>query len=140
MIKSYFGWFLLRSSIIYNNEAISILLIEKGVKINSAYEKGLTLLMHASYRSSTAVVEKLIKNGASIDAQSDRGTTALILAIQGKNHGAMQLLIKRGADVDLKNRKGKCAYDYRRLSENASLINLLENESSWNTLNKVVTN
>lgn len=80
-----------------------------GVDINTKYEDGMSLLMHASLNShsnsSLEIVQFLLDNGANVNLQDDKGDTAFLYASTyskcSSHVDTMKLLLKHGAKVDI---------------------------------------
>ena len=93
-------------------------LIEVGVDINEAGEKGRTLLMDAAYKGHVQVVHKLIRAGASVTAISTcrfwlvaAGSTALHFAANSNSIECGVLLVEAGADMTTRNKDSKSPLD-----------------------------
>jgi ankyrin repeat protein len=105
-------------------------LIERGVNINFANERGITPLHKAVFISDKAMVESLLEYKPNVDLQTKDGrNTPLMLAAEKGNANILKLLLDNGANKKLKNRKGNTALDVakdnkcRALLENHDTIN-----------------
>lgn len=94
----------------FDNEGVMAALLERGVNVNAANNKGMRPLHYAAQYWS-GIVKELLAAGAEIDAQDNEGNTALIYACDSGNEKLARLLVRKGADFNIKNNDGKSAVD-----------------------------
>ncbi|HEY3453112.1 MAG TPA: ankyrin repeat domain-containing protein [Bryobacteraceae bacterium] len=81
--------------------------VDRGIDINSADERGNTLLMQAAVYSNRSLMEFLLTHGANPRAANDAGHTALMRAIPDLDK--IKLLVEHGADVNAATAQGDTA-------------------------------
>ena len=86
-----------------NIERIITLLLDKGADPNNVKNKNLTLLMEASIRGRTGVVEQLLAKIKHIDETDGSGNTALMHAVESRRTEVVNLLLSDGANPNVKN-------------------------------------
>ena len=90
-------------SIIYEQDEIAKLLIEKGADLNrKEKESGATPLILSILYKRYEISEILIEKGANVNIKDNSGFTALIHAIQREKTDLSKILIKRKSDVNTK--------------------------------------
>ncbi|MDG5767557.1 ankyrin repeat domain-containing protein [Balneolales bacterium ANBcel1] len=101
-------------------------MIEAGLPVNLADEKGNTLLMLAAYNGEEETVAMLIRNGADVDRRNDRGQTPLGgVAFKGYTDVA-ELLIRAGADLHADNGAGMKPVHFAAMFGRWEVMKLLE--------------
>ena len=94
------------------------LMLDAGLNVNLANEKGNTLLMLAAYNNSMDVAKLLLQRGACVDKRNDRNQTPLAGVCFKGYLDMAKLLIANGADVDAQVGMGltplNCAIIFRR--------------------------
>ncbi|MCQ2819792.1 MAG: ankyrin repeat domain-containing protein [archaeon] len=92
---------------------MSILLLNKGIKINSCDNNGYTPLMEIINKNLLYLIEIFIKYNVDVDAINFKdGNTALHYAMYNGNRDAIWLLLANGkAKIDIKNKNGESVYD-----------------------------
>ncbi|WP_456151161.1 ankyrin repeat domain-containing protein [Brachyspira hyodysenteriae] len=90
-------------SIIYKQDEIAKLLIEKGADLNKKEkESSATPLILSIIYECYEIAELLIEKGANVNIKDNSGFTALIHAIQREKTDLSKMLIKRKSDVNTK--------------------------------------
>ena len=90
-------------SIIYKQDEIAKILIEKGADLNrKEKESGATPLILSIIYEQDEIAEMLIEKGANVNIKDKAGFTALIHAIQREKIDISKMLIKRKSDVNTK--------------------------------------
>ena len=90
-------------SIIYKQDEIAKLLIEKGADLNKKEkESGATPLILSILYEQYEIAEILIKKGANVNIKDNSGFTALIHAIQREKTDLSKMLIEKKSDVNTK--------------------------------------
>jgi len=83
----------------------------KVTDLNTANEKGQTVLAYAVAEGNTEIVKEiLLVKGIELNAQDKDGNTALHLASINNKPGILSLLLSSGTDVDIQNHELKTAY------------------------------
>ena len=82
-------------------------MIQAGMPVNLADDKGNSLLMLATYHGHGETVRMLLANGADIDRGNDHGQTPLGGVAFKENLPLIQLLLTAGADINADNGGGK---------------------------------
>ncbi|MEI0485900.1 ankyrin repeat domain-containing protein [Brachyspira intermedia] len=90
-------------SIIYKQDEIAKLLIEKGADLNKKEkESGATPLILSIIYGQYEIAELLIEKGANVNIKDNSGFTALIHAIQREKTDLLKMLIEKKSDVNTK--------------------------------------
>jgi hypothetical protein len=84
-------------------------LISNGADVNVKNDKGVTMLMVASWRGQQKVVQVLLEKGADVNAKANNGVSALIIASEKGHREIVQTLLDKGADVNAKTNDGATA-------------------------------
>ena len=87
---------------------IEAFIAEKGIDAPVGWERK-TLLIHASERKQTEVVELIIEKGAKLNINDTYGETALMCAARDGHTEIVKLLLDNGADINIKSRYGRTA-------------------------------
>ena len=92
------------------------MLLEKGIDVNEAEEKGRTALHYAVKWNWSELriplAEKLVEAGANVNATDHEGNTPLMTASDRYDFlPQIEFLCSHGADISLKNKAGKTALD-----------------------------
>ena len=82
-------------------EVVAMLLVEPGVDVNQADNRGVTPIMIASAKGHAAVVSMLLASGIDVNLAMNTGVTSLLIASE-KGHAEVvsMLLAKQGVDVN----------------------------------------
>ncbi|NXU60840.1 ANKE1 protein, partial [Horornis vulcanius] len=103
-------------------------LLEKGADVNATDNFLWTPLHHACYNGHLDIVEVLVKAGAAVNAPAIGSATPLMRAIEACRLDMVYFLITAGADVQATNSNGKSVLDLAQVFEDATIIELLENQ------------
>lgn len=103
---------ILYPAIQYGFKKTCLLLIQRGIDVNSQRSDGQTALHWAVLHENREIIELLINNGADVNVQDKRGRTPLHLAIDCYDIDTCYLLIQMGARVDIKDSDGKTPLQY----------------------------
>jgi ankyrin repeat protein len=99
-------------------------LVDHGADLNGESKYG-TPIMAAAIKGNTDIVKLLLSQGADLNKTDSNGTTALLYSSIFSLNEIADLLLKGGADPKLKDNKGNTALDYAILTQNETLIKLL---------------
>ncbi|BBB32710.1 conserved hypothetical protein [Thermotomaculum hydrothermale] len=88
-------------------EKIALLLVDKGIDINSKTEDRSNYLMQASWAGMESLIKKLIKKGIDVNYTIPDGFTALMVASKNGHFNIVKLLLEHGANPNLKVKKGE---------------------------------
>ncbi|MBN1698590.1 MAG: ankyrin repeat domain-containing protein [Spirochaetales bacterium] len=116
---------LLVSAAAYDDRDTIIMLLQKGVSVDSVDEGGKTALHAAARIGNTGLVKFLLNNGACPDSRDYNGETPLMDAVYGRKAEAIRLLLAYGADPGLRNKAGMTAFDLAVSEKNTELIGIL---------------
>lgn len=75
------------------------MLVKAGADVKKS-TRGVTALMKAVEKGTTATVELIIEKGADVNKSGDNGLTPLMIAIERGNMDAFILLLRSGADIN----------------------------------------
>lgn len=90
-----------------NQTEIVSYFLTKGVDANKADNGGNTpLMIAASSRETTAVLEQLLPIVKNINSQNKKGESALTIAVKSGTPNAVELLLNKGADVNIIDKEG----------------------------------
>ncbi|XP_053830756.1 ankyrin repeat and EF-hand domain-containing protein 1 isoform X2 [Vidua macroura] len=103
-------------------------LLEKGADVNATDNFLWTPLHHACYNGHLDIAEVLVKAGAAVNAPAIGDATPLMRAIEACRLDMVYFLITAGADVQAINSNGKSILDLAQVFEDATIIELLENQ------------
>jgi ankyrin repeat protein len=99
-------------------------LVQHGADLNGESKYG-TPVMAAAIKGNSDIVRLLLSQGADLNKTDSNGTTALLYASIFSLNEIADLLLKGGANPKLKDSKGNTALDYAILTQNETLIKLL---------------
>jgi ankyrin repeat protein len=99
-------------------------LVHNGSDLNGESKYG-TPIMAATIKGNTDIVRLLLSQGADLNKTDSNGTTALLYSSIFSLNEIAELLLKGGAEPKLKDNKGNTALDYAILTQNETLIKLL---------------
>ena len=108
----------------HGNIETATYLVNHGADLNGESKYG-TPLMAAAIKGNAEIVRLLLSQGADLNKSDSNGTTALLYASIFSLNEIAELLLKGGADSKLKDIKGNTALDYAILTQNETLIKLL---------------
>ncbi len=101
-------------------------MLQAGMPVNLADEKGNTLLMLASYYGEAGTVRMLLDFGADPDRRNDRGQSPLGgVAFKGYTEVA-ELLVEAGADIHADNGAGMKPVHFAAMFGRFDIVRLLE--------------
>jgi ankyrin repeat protein len=86
------------------HEAVVLLLLQKGAKVNAKCRDGRTPLFEAVVRGNEEIVRLLLDKGADIEANSRGLQTPLHCAATSGNEEVVRLLLEKGANIKAVNR------------------------------------
>ncbi|MCH8569102.1 MAG: ankyrin repeat domain-containing protein [Balneolales bacterium] len=110
-------------------------MLEAGMPVNLADEKGNTLLMLATYNENPETTQLLLEFGADVDRRNDRGQTPLGgMAFKG-NARIARMLIDAGADLQANNGAGMTPLHYARMFGRTEVAELLETSGAHYRVN-----
>lgn len=121
---SAYGTPLLFASITGNFDG-AMMLLDRGVNVNTVRTDGLTALMMASNVGVTPLVDELLKRKADFKVQDDSGATALSLAARCGSVDVANLLIGAGADVNAADLDGVTPLMEASIKGNTDMVKLL---------------
>lgn len=104
-------------------EAVQVLL-DKGVKIDVSFEKGLPLLHRAAIKGHTRIIKLLLKYGADPDIRDQSGRTAYTCAALGGQNSVLAFLQAHHIDINAVDQDNRTAL--HALAADA------KNPSKWN--------
>ncbi|KAJ5964750.1 uncharacterized protein N7479_004626 [Penicillium vulpinum] len=90
----------------YGNKEIVQFLLEKGADANNIEYSGMTPLMHAILRK-TSAIQVLLSWGVELELKGEQGPTALHCAATSGEAEVIQLLVEAGADINTKDNDGQ---------------------------------
>jgi ankyrin repeat protein len=111
-------------------------MLDAGMPVNLADEKGNSLLMLASYHGHLRIVELLLKSGAAPDQRNARNQTPLAgVAFKGGLEIA-KLLVKHGADPNADQGGGRFPVQFAAMFGNPDIVEFLNSlqltrKTSW---------
>jgi ankyrin repeat protein len=90
-------------AVIHGQEEITRWLIDNGVCVNTANNKGITPLVYATWYGYTKLVQTLVEKGANVNCQTSclNNATPLHLAVRREKQDVVRTLLKFGADPKL---------------------------------------
>lgn len=100
------------NSLLVENVELAKALLEKGADYSFADEKKVSVLLQASHRGFTDIVELILKRKPSkeyLDSASEEGVSPLVAAASEGHIEVVERLIKGGADVNFKDQDGTSA-------------------------------
>lgn len=89
------------------HEAATLLLIEKGAKLDATGNDFMTPLAYAAKEGNEATVKILIEHGAELEAWDELGRTPLFHAVNYGHEAVARLLLENGAKIDAIVDRGK---------------------------------
>lgn len=118
-------------------------MIDAGIPVNLADEKGQSLLMLSSYNGNFGTSKMLLKSGSEVDQKNDRGQTPLG-GVSFKGYPELaKLLIEYGADPNASNGGGMTPIHYASMFGRTEVMKVLEkygasvkggDESRWKVM------
>jgi hypothetical protein len=108
----------------HGNLETATYLVKNGANIDGESKYG-TPIMAAAIKGNYEIVSLLLSEGADLDKVDANGTSALLYTSIFSLNEIASLLLKGGADSKLKDSKGNSALDYAILTQNETLIKLL---------------
>ena len=108
----------------HGNIETATYLVNHGADLNGESKYG-TPIMAAAIKGNDDIVRLLLSQGADLNKTDSNGTTALLYASIFSLNEISELLLIGGADPKLKDSKGNTALDYAILTQNETLIKLL---------------
>jgi len=108
----------------HGNVEAATYLVQHGADLNGESKYG-TPIMAAAIKGNKDIVSLLLAQGADLNKADSNGTTALLYASIFSLNEIAELLLEGGANPKLKDSKGNTALDYAILTQNETLIKLL---------------
>lgn len=108
----------------HGNLETAAYLAKNGANLNGESKYG-TPVMAAAIKGNYEIVSLLLSQGADLNKADSNGTTALLYASIFSLNEIASLLLIGGADSKRKDSRGNSALDYAILSQNETLIKLL---------------
>ena len=103
-----------------------VVMLNYGLPVNLADDKGNSLLMLASYNGHLGTAAMLLECGAEVDRRNDRGQTPFgVVAFKGYDELVI-LLLEYGADIDADNGVGMTPLMYAAMLGRIKVAALLE--------------
>ena len=99
-------------------------MVAHGAELNGESKYG-TPIMAAAIKGNKEIVGLLLSQGADLNKADSNGTTALLYASIFSLNDIAEVLLNGGANPALKDSKGNTALDYAILTQNETLIKLL---------------
>lgn len=108
-----------------NREAITVLLLEKGVRVDPKDERGLTPLFCAAKYGNAGVMKLLLSYGANVCARNDNEETMLHIAAKNGLETVIRLLLGQGIDINIRAGRQGTALHYAVKHRKESVVRLL---------------
>ena len=108
----------------HGNVQAATYLVAHGAELNGESKYG-TPIMAAAIKGNKEIVGLLLSQGADLNKADSNGTTALLYASIFSLNDIAEVLLNGGANPALKDSKGNTALDYAILTQNETLIKLL---------------
>lgn len=105
-VKNFLGDDVLYKAVMWGNNEILKLLIEKGADVNTVYRdkqtkrEGDSILTVAVMRKNLEAVKLLVENGADVKYKVYGGWSPLMCAVEVQNYDIARYLIEKGAEVN----------------------------------------
>jgi ankyrin repeat protein len=80
-------------------DAVRLLLVQPGIRVDTFSVKGLTALLHAATNNHPDIVSVLAEAGASLEAVNPVGASALALALGNGHAAVIEVLLRHGASA-----------------------------------------
>ncbi len=112
-------------SVLRNQPANLLFLLERGADPNAAAEGGTTALMYAAENGDTLLLKILVLNGANIELSQVEETSPLMVAVLNQHFDAAHILLKKGANPDHRDRYGASSLIYAAALNDYSMADLL---------------
>lgn len=110
------------------DSAMVLLLLERGIGVNTQDQLGRTALDAAIDGWHEALVMILLEKGADINLPNQRGRTAFHGALKTGNEAIVRLLIENGADITASGNNGETALHLAVENEHEAMLLLLLNK------------
>ena len=108
----------------HSNFPVVKFLVNKGVPLDDSSKYG-SPLMAATVKGSKEIVQFLLENGADPNGVDANGTSALLYASLFQLNDIAKILLEHDANIVLQDNRGNTALDYATMTNNKTLINLL---------------
>ena len=82
--------------------------------------------MLAASKGNAGAVRALIAKGADVNGKNNVGNTPLILSVLADSKESVKILLDAGADIDIRNNKREQAINLAELSEESSILEMLQ--------------
>ena len=113
-------------------DTLSIMLLKKGVDVNTIDNDGITALMWASYLGHKEIVSMLLKKGADVNAKDRRNETALMRSAMSptkwrlRQREIVSMLLEKGADVNAMDNLCFTALMWAYKKGNVDIVSMLQ--------------
>ncbi len=113
-------------------DTLSIMLLKKGVDVNTMDNDGITALMWASYLGHKEIVSMLLKKGADVNAKDRRNETALMRSAMSptkwrlRQREIVSMLLEKGADVNAMDNCCFTALMWAYKKGNVDIVSMLQ--------------
>lgn len=108
----------------YSNNEVAKHLINNVDDIDSKSGYG-TPLMAATVKKNVEIIKLLLEHGANPNIADQNGSTALHFSVIFNYIDIVKLLVNANAKFDLKDNRGKTALDYAEVTQNKTIIQIL---------------
>lgn len=105
-----------------DDEAMTRLLLHKGVSVHSCTKSGQTALHEAAEYSNTAAAGLLISEGIDVSLKRGNGETALHVAVKRKSKEMVLLLLQHGIDTNAVCNRGLTAVDMALQTDDFAIV------------------
>ncbi len=109
-----------------HDEAVGLILNQKGVELDHKNNMGFTALTGAVYKGFNNITQRLIDKGADINTTNRSGQTPLMFAALFGREDAARILLAKGARLEAADADGNTAVTLARAQGNQKMLDILE--------------